>query len=103
MRQREEQALTSRLTHGGAPDPLGIVAAKESRARAPERVAQVEEDTPKAFEKRRRLLKLLVDRIIAGRDEHGVTQVRITYRFGPPDDDSGGEEKEFVTGIKNPL
>jgi hypothetical protein len=50
-----------------------------------ERVAEVEEDTEEAFEKRRQLVKLLVERIDVSRDEYGDTQVRITYRFGPPE------------------
>jgi hypothetical protein len=49
-----------------------------------ERVAEVEEDTEEAFEKRRHLVKLLVDRIDVDRDECGDTQVYITYRFGRP-------------------
>jgi hypothetical protein len=63
---------------------------------------RVEEDTPEAFEKRRRLVKLLVERITAGRDEYGVTQVRKTYRFGPPSEAGSGEEGRFVSGINNP-
>jgi hypothetical protein len=50
-----------------------------------ERVSEIEEDSEGAFEKRRQLAKLLVDRIDAGRDEYGDAQVRITYRFGPPE------------------
>lgn len=38
----------------------------------------------KAFSKRRELVKLLVESIIAGRDEEGKLRVEITYRFGPP-------------------
>jgi len=67
-----------------------------------EHVAEVEEDTPEVFEKQRRLVKLLVERITAGRDEHGVTQVRITYRFRPPGDEGSGGEHAFVSGINNP-
>jgi site-specific DNA recombinase len=50
-----------------------------------ERAAEVEEDTEEAFEKRRQLVKLLVDRIDVDRDEYGDAQVLITYRFGPPE------------------
>ena len=63
-----------------------------------ERVAEVEEDAAEAFEKRRQLAKLLVERIAVGRDEDGAIQVRITYRFGPP---HSLNEDEFVTGVQN--
>ena len=46
---------------------------------------EVEQDTEEAFAKRRRLVKLLVERIIVSRDEaEGRTRVGITYCFGPP-------------------
>jgi len=50
-----------------------------------ERVTEVEEDTEEAFEKRRQLVKLLVERIDVGRDEYDDTQVHITNRFAPPE------------------
>jgi len=56
-----------------------------------ERVAEVEEDTPEAFEKRRELVRLLVERITVDRGEDGQPRVDITYRFGPPA--SGDTEK----------
>ena len=59
-----------------------------------ERVEQVEGDTEEAFEKRRELVKLLVERINVDRDEDDHTQVQITYRFGPPP-----EEPESVYGV----
>jgi hypothetical protein len=65
-----------------------------------ERIAEVEEDTEEAFEKRRQLVKLLVAGITAGRDEDGQLDVRITYRFGPPE--PVDEEDMFVTGVQNP-
>jgi hypothetical protein len=49
-----------------------------------ERLAEVEEDTEEAFEKRRRLVRLLVAGITADRDSDGRADIRITYRFGPP-------------------
>ena len=52
-----------------------------------ERVAEVDEDTPEARRRRRELIKLLVERIVVSRGEDGSTQVRITYRFGPPEPD----------------
>src|SRR5215211_481905 len=45
---------------------------------------EVEGDTPEAFERRRELVRLLVQRIIVGRDENGHTRAEITYRFAPP-------------------
>ena len=50
-----------------------------------ERIAEVEKDSEEAFEKRRQLVALLVQRMDVGRDEYGSTQVHITYRFGPPE------------------
>ena len=43
-------------------------------------------------------MKLLVERIVVGRDENGNTSVRITHRFGPPE--PSGEEDEFVSGVE---
>ena len=51
-----------------------------------ERVTEIEKDTEEAFEKRRQLVKLLVERIDVGRcEEYGGAQVHATYRFGPPE------------------
>lgn len=44
----------------------------------------VEEDTEDAFESRRELTKLLVEKIVMARDQEGRPKVEITYRFGPP-------------------
>jgi hypothetical protein len=66
-----------------------------------ERIAEVEEDTPEAFAKRRRLVGLLVEGIVLGRDENGQTNVEITYRFGPPDAPS--DEDGFAVGEQNPF
>jgi hypothetical protein len=62
-----------------------------------ERLSEVEEDTGEAFERRRQLVKLLVARITAGKDEDGRPDVRITYRFGPPE--PAHEEAMFAHGI----
>jgi hypothetical protein len=62
-----------------------------------ERLSDVEEDTEEAFEKRRQLVKLLVAGIIAGKDEDGRPDVRITYRFGPSEPTH--EEAMFAHGI----
>jgi hypothetical protein len=63
------------------------------------RVEEVEEDTPEAYRKRRQLLKLLVSGITAGRDADGRLDVRITYRFGPPEVPDSGEM--FAIGIND--
>jgi site-specific DNA recombinase len=63
-----------------------------------QRVAEVEEDTPEAFRVRRQLVRLLVAGMTVGkRHEDGDTEVRITYRFGPPPGElppavAGGED-----------
>jgi hypothetical protein len=73
-----------------------------------ERIAEVEEDTPEAFEKRRELVRLLVERITVDRGEDGQPRVEITYRFGPPAsgdtekspaDELQGEGDTFVGGV----
>ena len=43
----------------------------------------VEQDSEEAFESRRELVKLLVEKIVVDRSEDGRTKVEITYRFGP--------------------
>jgi site-specific DNA recombinase len=62
------------------------------------RIEEVEEDTEEAHQKRRELVKLLVERIVAGRDENGAVQVHITYRFGEPE--PVDEEDVSVNGVK---
>ena len=41
-------------------------------------------DTEEAFESRRELTKLLVERIVLSRNDEGRPKVDITYRFGVP-------------------
>ncbi len=43
----------------------------------------IEHDDAESIERRRELLKLLVDKIVVGRTAAGRTKVDITYRFGP--------------------
>jgi len=64
-----------------------------------ERLTEIEEDTPEAFAKRRRLVGLLVEGIVLGRNENGKTTVEITYRFGPSEAPS--EEDALATGEQN--
>jgi hypothetical protein len=46
---------------------------------------EVERETEEAYFHRRELVKLLVEKITADRDEDGRAKVDITYRFGPPE------------------
>jgi hypothetical protein len=59
------------------------------------RIEEVEGDSPEAFSKRRELVRLLVERIVVGRDEEGNIRVETTYRFGPP---SVEEPEDVVSG-----
>ena len=65
-----------------------------------ERVTEIEKDTEEAFEKRRQLVKLLVERIDVGRGEHGGVQVHVTYRFGPPEAPLGAD---ILGGVQHPV
>lgn len=70
------------------------------------RLEEVEEDTPEVFEKRKQLVGLLVAEVTIGKKpEDGRTEVRITYRFGPPPaSGSAGSPSQgglFVSGLKN--
>ena len=62
-----------------------------------EGVSEVESDTSEAFQKRRELVRLLLDGITIDRDENGDPRVEITYRFGPPPGES------FVLSGQNSL
>jgi len=63
-----------------------------------ENLEEVEASTEAAFTKRRELVKLLVERIVANRDEEGRPKVDITYRFGPPVEEGAGR---CVGGVQN--
>jgi site-specific DNA recombinase len=70
------------------------------------RLEEVEEDTPEGFEKRKQLVGLLVAEVTVGKKpEDGRTEVRITYRFGPPPaSGSAGSPSQgglFVPDVKN--
>jgi chromosome segregation ATPase len=70
------------------------------------RLEEIEEDTPEGFEKRKQLVGLLVAEVTVGKKpEDGRTEVRITYRFGPPpasgSASSPSQEGLFVPGFKN--
>ena len=66
-----------------------------------ERAEEIEEDTPEAFSKRQQLVRLLVERIMVGRDHNEDTTVEITYRFGPSDD-TADSTYGFVGNVQNP-
>lgn len=60
-----------------------------------ERIEEVEGDTLEAFQARRRLVKLLVQSISAGKHpEDGRVELQRTYRFGPPPAEPSPEELE---------
>ena len=63
-----------------------------------EDLREVEADTQEAFDKRRELVRLLVERIDVGRAEGSGSKVEITYRFSPPADETAGE---CVSGKRN--
>ncbi len=67
-----------------------------------ERVEEVEGDTPEAFRARRRLVKLLVQSISAGkRPDDGRTEIQVTYRFGPPSASEVRLDQSSVGPFKN--
>ncbi len=80
-------------------DRLAAQSAEEWLLALRDRVEEVEEDTPGAYQKRRQLTKLLVSGITAGWDADGRLDVRITYRFGPPETADSGEL--FAIGIND--
>ena len=56
-----------------------------------QRLAEVEEDTPEGFQERKQLVGLLLQSISVGKhDDDGLTEIQITYRFGPPPEPEGG-------------
>ncbi len=74
------------------------LAAEQTEAllcRLADNLAEVEDAGPEAFRKRRELVQLLVEKITADRDEDGRPRVHMTYRFGPP------PEESFVPSVRN--
>jgi site-specific DNA recombinase len=63
-----------------------------------ERLSEVERDTEGALRDRRRLVRLLVAEVVAGeKREDGTSEVRITYRFDPPDEpETDGDGRGLV-------
>jgi hypothetical protein len=64
-------------------------------------LAEVEQDTEEAYLHRRELVKLLVEKITADRDEYGRVKVDITYRFGPAEAPLEGDVLVGVQGIRS--
>jgi|SRR5215208_3860306 len=93
--------------HGSKPERIALyirVSSEEQRDRETIEIQReflkVEQDTEEAFRVRRQLVRLLVEGITAGeRHEDGNTEIRITYRFDPPED--ARPEDVFVGGITN--
>jgi hypothetical protein len=67
------------------------------------RLAEVENDTPEAFEQRKQLVGLLVESISLGkRQQDGRAEVQITYRFGPPPaSDAESDDELSMPHFKN--
>jgi hypothetical protein len=61
-------------------------------------LSEVERDTEEAYLHRRELVKLLVEKITADRDEDGRAKVDITYRFGPVETPL---ETEVLVGVQD--
>jgi hypothetical protein len=71
-----------------------------------QRIVEVEEDAQDACRVRRQLTRLLVAGSTVGKTHEGGTEVRITYRFGPPpgeDYSEVGREEDYssVESFKN--
>lgn len=59
-------------------------------------LVEVEQDTDEAFRKRRERVKLLIEKISAGRGEDGRLRVDISYRFSPPESLSSADGLDGV-------
>src|SRR5829696_2533969 len=66
------------------------------------RLAEVEEATPEAFEKRQQLVRLLVQGITLEKYE-GRNKVHVTYRFDPPREAGGDGGGSFAGDVHNSL
>jgi site-specific DNA recombinase len=63
---------------------------------------EVEEDSPEAFEKRKKLVGLLVESISLGKSQQeGRAEVQITYRFGPPPASDAESDELSMPVVKN--
>jgi len=67
-----------------------------------ERVEELEEDTPDAFKKSQQRVRLLVEKIVATRDEGGDITIELTYRFDPGLPEKPAAESDgFISDIQN--
>jgi hypothetical protein len=67
-------------------------------------LVEIEENTAEAFQARHRLVRLLVSGITAGRGEDGSPEIKITYRFGPPEPEEQAVKEEMLVGtVENAL
>lgn len=67
-----------------------------------QRIAEVEEDTPEAFEARQKVVRLLVAGVTLEKAHRGNTlRVRVTYRFDPPVAELAEGENSFVGDVQN--
>ena len=60
-------------------------------------MTEIDEDTQAAFEMRQHLVRLLVKGVTL--QKAAKTEVRITYRFDPPDE--ADQEDSVVGGVRN--
>jgi hypothetical protein len=59
-------------------------------------LVEVEQDSDETFCKRRELVKLLIEKISAGRGEDGRLKVDVSYRFSPPEPSSSAGSLDGV-------
>jgi hypothetical protein len=102
---RHAQAGQAQLRVAGQEQPLpqiGLLGAAYARGGPPERLLEEAEVCSRSkASARRQLVRLLVAGISAGkRREDKSTEVRITYRFDPPDEAAYGDA--FVDALPNP-
>jgi site-specific DNA recombinase len=90
LSERRERAALSDTTHAW------LLALRR-------RLAEVEEDTPEGFEKRKQLVGQLVESISLGKSqqERGRAEVQATYRFGPPSVSASESDDLSMPGLKN--
>src|SRR5215211_8904961 len=66
------------------------------------RLEEVEDDTPEGFEKRKQLVRLLVESISLGKcQQEGQAEVQVTYSFGPPPASDTESDELSMPGLKN--
>ena len=84
-----------------SPGLRNVLEARRERAKVAEawlmalreRVEEIKEERPEAYQKRRQPAKPLVERIVVGRDESENIRLRITYRFVPPSEEPANSRR----------